>query len=133
MALTFAVALGLTACGAPPSPAAPVWQQAKPSPIVGSLQVAVTERLAPGRVRIEARWERAPGAEGCVVDLGLPAGAAIAEGSERYDVPVDEAVGSAMWIVEFPTDVGDLDAVIRYCLATPEGMRAAQCAVRLTE
>ncbi len=125
----------LPACGGPETPvAAPVqWMASKPNPIVGSLRAAVVERLGPDRVRLEAHWVGIANREGCAVDLGLPAGVMVVDGDERIDLAAAEPSGTTSWILEFPLALGPLDAVVRYCVQTPEGVRAAQCAVRLTE
>lgn len=124
----------LVACGGETAvPYAPVrWMQAKPNPIVGELRMAVVERPAPDRVRLEAHWGRSALAGACAVDLGLPAGVLLVEGPARIELdPVDDP-GRATWLLEVPQDGRVLDAVVRYCVETPEGIRAAQCAVRLT-
>jgi len=125
---------GLGGCGAPKGTApGPVrWMESKPNPIVGSLRVAVVERLGPDRVRIEAHWVGIGGREGCAIDLGLPAGVIVVEGVERIELAPEEGAGEARWILEFPLGVGPLDAVVRYCVQNPEGMSSAQCAVRMT-
>jgi len=124
----------LTACGDAevPAPMPVRWMESKPNPIVGSLRAAVVERLGPDRVRIEARWTGIGGRQGCAIDLLLPRGTIVLEGPERIDLPRDEPSGEASWVLEFPLGTGALDAVVRYCVSTSEGMRAAQCAVRLT-
>jgi hypothetical protein len=123
----------LPACGGPEAPASVQWMESKPNPIVGSLRVAVVERLGPDRVRVEAHWVGIADREGCAVDLGLPAGVIVLEGDERLDLAASAPSGETSWILEYPLDLGPLDAVVRYCVQTPEGVRAAQCAVRLTE
>lgn len=123
----------LAACGQPEAPvsAPTVWMEAKPSPFVDSLKAAVVERPAPDRARIEAHWSNDQLWPGCVIELVLPEGVIAVDGDERYEPYADEASGMTAWLVEFPLG-RPLDAVVRYCVETPEGVRSAQCAVRLT-
>lgn len=133
LALLLMLPLGLAACGAPtPEPEPIRWMQAKPGRVVASLEAAVVERIAPDRIVLEARWT--PGAldGACLVDLGLPAGVLIIEGAERIDLDPEADPGHARWVLEFPRDGRDLDAVVRYCVETAAGLRAAHVAVRLT-
>ena len=127
--------LALAACGGAPAPApAPVrWMEAKPNPIVGSLRAAVVERPAPDRARLEATWGASALDGACLVDLGLPAGVLIVEGPERIELDREADPGRATWLLEFPRDGRELDVVVRYCVQTEDGVRAAQCAVRLTQ
>ena len=119
-------------CGDAPQRDAPVqWMQAKPGRVAARLEAAVTERPAPDRVRVDARWVAGTLEGACTLDIGLPAGVLIVEGEERLDLDADDP-GSASWVLEFPRDGRDLDAVVRYCVDTPDGLRAAHVAVRLT-
>ncbi len=124
--------LALAACGSEPADAPVAWMQAKPNPVVGSLEAAVVERLGPDRVLLEARWGAGTLGTECQIDLGLPAGVMVLEGEERIPIDPEADPGHAAWVLQVPMDMGELDAVVRYCVQTPEGMRAAQCAVRLT-
>jgi hypothetical protein len=138
----FVCALG--ACGGPASDTpsdttsgtptgGPVqWMTAKPNPFVGSLRAAVVERTAPDRARIEAHWRNDKLWPGCVVELVLPDGVIAVDGAMRHEPQADEISGMASWEVEFPSG-RPLDAVIRYCIETPEGVRATQLALRLTD
>ncbi|MDF1699735.1 MAG: hypothetical protein P1V36_01055 [Planctomycetota bacterium] len=121
----------LAGCGSE-APAPVRWMEAKPNPIVDSLRAAVVARPAPDRVRLEAHWTATAVAGPCTIDLGLPAGVLIVEGAERIEVDAQAPAGHASWVLEFPRDGRELDAVVRYCVETPDGLRAAQCAVRLT-
>ena len=137
IAILFLAALAplLGACGAqePAAPAPVRWMEAKPSPVIDSLQAAVVERPAPDRVVLEARWGASAINGACGVDLGLPAGVLIVEGEEQLIIDPRNDEHRARWVLEFPRDGRTLDAVVRYCVQTDEGMRAAQCAVRLTD
>ena len=124
----------VAACGQQqPTADAPItWMEAKPNPVVSDLRIAVVDRPAPDRVRLEARWSESAIDGMCRVDLGLPGGVLIVEGPEQIDLDPEGDVGTATWILEFPRDGRELDAVVRYCVRTEDGMRAAQCAVRIT-
>ena len=39
----------------------------------------------------------------------------------RIDPEADP--GHAAWVLQVPQGMGDLDAVVRYCVQTPEGLR----------
>jgi hypothetical protein len=104
---------------------------AKPSSIVASLRAAVVERPAPDRARIEAHWTARQAGAGCALRLVLPPQVLLVEGAASPPLDPDLTVGEATWLVQFPTGQ-PLDAVIRYCADTPDGLRAAEVAVRLT-
>ena len=121
-----------TSKGASEGPPPVRWTSAKPNTAVGSLEVAVVERTGPDRVRIEARWESRPGLSNCALQLVLPEGAFLLDGERLRPLSAEETTGVQRWHVQFPTGA-PLDAVLRYCAETPEGLRATEVAVRLTE
>ena len=129
-----AASLVLSGCGSQSAPAsAPVqWISSKPNPQVGSVRAAVVERPAPDRAWIEVRWDGRNHGDECAVTITLPEGVLLLEGEPTRPLGIDEAVGTHRWLVEFPLG-RPLDAVLRYCAMTPEGMRACEAAVRLTE
>jgi hypothetical protein len=141
--LLLLVSVPLAACGGP-SPDAPLpavhWNESKHMSAVGQMRAAVVDRPAPDRAWIEAEWtarphaaheaEGAPGA--CALEIALPEGVFLLEGDFRTPLASDEPSGSQRWLVGFPTGRA-LDAVLRYCVDTPQGPRAAEVAVRLTE
>ena len=128
-------ALALAGCGSEtqtPATAPVHWTSSKPNPLVGSLQAAVVERPAPDRAWIEVRWDGRNHGDECAVTISLPEGALLLEGEPARPLGVDEAVGTHRWLVEFPLG-RPLDAVLRYCAMTPDGMRACEAAIRLTQ
>lgn len=108
-----------------------VWMQAKPSPL-GTLTAAVTQRPAPDRVVLEARWGRGDVSGACLVEVLLPVGVLLVEGDARHALDPDAESGGRVWVLDVPQDGRELDAVVRYCVETVEGLRAMECAVRLT-
>lgn len=122
----------LPSCGDTSAPPGEVqWIAAKPSSIVGSLRAAVVERTGPDRVVIEARWESRAVAENCALEIVLPEGAMLIEGQRLRPLMADEDAGLQRWHVQYPLGA-PLDAVLRYCAETAEGLRACEVAVRLT-
>jgi len=136
--LLLAAGIGLMGCGCggeerdQPGSAAVRWTESKPNPIVGSLRAAVVDRPGPDRAWIELQWDGRNHTEDCTVTIALPDGAILLEGDPERPLGVDEAVGTQRWLVEYPLG-RPLDAVLRYCLPTEDGMRSSEVAVRLTE
>lgn len=108
------------------------WRESKPSPRIGRVRAAVVERPAPDRARIEARWENRSGSENCALELLVPAGVVVLEGERRTPIAGEDAAGSMTWLVEFPTGRA-ADAVLRFCVETEDGLRAAETSVRLSD
>ena len=133
LACTGLLAAALCACGDAPQARHEVrWMHSKPNPAVGSVRAAVVARPAPDRAVLEAHWENLVGGEACNLELVLPEGVILRTGTPFPPLAPDEAGGMATWEVEFPRGQ-PLDAVIRFCVDTPEGLRACEAAVRLTD
>jgi len=135
LTLILGAVLVLPGCGADtpaPAPGPVQWISSKPNPQVGSVRAAVVERPAPDRAWIEVRWDGRHHGDECAVTITLPEGALLLEGEPTRPLGNDEAVGTHRWLVEFPLG-RPLDAVLRYCAMTPDGMRACEAAVRLTQ
>ena len=123
----------LAACGGDEPVAQPVrWSESKVAPRVGRVRAAVTERPSADRARIEARWENRSASDTCALELIVPDGVVVLEGERRTPLGAEDAAGSATWLVEFPTGRA-LDAVLRFCAETEEGLRATETSVRLTD
>ncbi len=130
------LALGLAGCGDVGSrdevapPAKVQWRESKPNSHVGRIRAAVIERPAPDRALIEAHWENRSGSDNCAVELVVPEGVVLLSGERRMELPGEDASGSATWMVEFPSGRA-LDAVLRFCAQTDDGLRAAETTIRL--
>jgi hypothetical protein len=130
--------LGATACGseAPqstaPQPTDVQWRESKPGARIGSVRAAVVERPGPGRALIEARWENRSGGANCALELVVPDGVVVLEGERVVPLPFDDDAGAISWLVEFPSGRA-LDAVLRLCAESDDGMRATETSVRLTD
>ena len=106
------------------------WIQGKPTPGLGRLEATITERLAVGRVRIQARVQVHPEVRtGCRLELVVPEGCDLLEGQRVEDVPGDEGIARS-WTVQFPTN-RTLDAVVRYCADVGDAVHATEVALRV--
>jgi hypothetical protein len=108
------------------------WRASKPDARIGRVFAAVIERPAADRALISARWETRSAARSCALELLVPAGVVLLDGEQSRPIPMDETSGSVTWLVEFPTG-RVLDAVLRLCAQTTDGLRAAETSVRLTD
>ncbi len=132
LTLAALLALVLAGCGDAPKPTGPVgeWVISKPNPIVGELRGAVLERPAVGVARVGVEWRALPGARNCALEIILPEGGELLEGTATVPLHPDALSGEQAWLVSFPTD-RTLDATLRLCADTEDGMRACEVAVRL--
>lgn len=136
--LLLALGIGLIGCGCggeeqdESNRPAVRWTESKLNPLVGSLRAAVVDRPGPDRAWVEVQWDGRHHTEDCAVSIALPEGAILLEGDPERPLGVDEAVGVHRWLVEYPLG-RPLDAVLRYCVPTADGMRSSEVAVRLTE
>jgi hypothetical protein len=115
--------------GAGPGPR-DTWARGKPNPALGRIEAAVVERPARDRARIQARYALLPEAHGCRLQIVLPPGVLLVEGSP--DTPLQDGVrrGEAVWLVEFPSG-RPLDALVRVCAQGARGVAVCEAAVRL--
>lgn len=108
-----------------------VWMEAKTTPI-GSLKAAVTNRPAPDRVVLQANWARGTVSGACLLELVLPDGVLVVNGDARRELSPEAESGGQVWWLEVPQDGRELDALVRYCVETEDGIRATECAVRIS-
>jgi len=125
--------LATAGCGERPAPPAPAGPDdvvaAKPNPFLGGLQAQVVARESAEEATIVARLRPAAEAQACQVDLILPEGASLVEGEPTVRGEGPEI--QATWRVRFPLG-RTLDAVVRACGDTPNGMQAMEVSLRLT-